>query len=545
MKHILFGSEAESTQHSAPSDLEPNDFKEIQLIDGDRSELEIRERHFLDEARELVARSVPRGKIIDVLRTEFLRERGSLSEWTSVYYPLASSAAATATREAEEATGIKAALEPPTAISSDELFAARATPECFVEELLFADIRLVAAAGATGKTTLMLLELAALAGGAETLYGRNVLRHGPVVYISGEDSREVLVARLREVINDNGMVGKTATILRNFFIADVSGTRSRLTAIVNDTVVTSDGVDQLVHWLRAIKPIAVVIDPLASFSVGEGRTNDAEQGMIEAGRHIRNSVGCCVTLVHHVGKQNARDGAADQYAFRGGSALADGARMVTILGKIDNAQWLKATGTELAECDDGIRLAVAKSTYVRKPEDIFIRRNGYRFGLVARLPKPIPLSDDAQDAEVLNFIRAAFTRATASGQQRDYPSQNRVLDASELKGMSRTALKQSLSRLSSAGKVERRPIPNRFGRGGAREYLHPVDAYATAPPAHQCEPMRLGAVAIDAPDIGDPFSERIGSAAIAAAAPSGRRCADQQSITNGASNHQSWTGGAA
>jgi RecA-family ATPase len=46
-------------------------------------------------------------------------------------------------------------------------------------------------------------------------------------------------------------------------------------------------------------------------------------------------LGCCVRLICHVSKEAARSGALDQYASRGGSALADGARMVAVLRSWD------------------------------------------------------------------------------------------------------------------------------------------------------------------------------------------------------------------
>ncbi len=370
-------------------------------------------------------------------------------------------------------------------------------------------------------------------------YGQRILRHGPVVYFSGEDSREVIVARLREVIGANGMLGRMATILRRFHVADVSGTSFRLSAIINDAVVASDEVDRLVGWLQAIEPVAIVIDPLASFSVGEGRTNDAEQAIIGVARRIRNALGCCVTVVHHTGKQNARDGAVDQYAFRGGSALADGARMVGILSKLDGPQWLKATGAELAEHEDGIRLAIAKSTYVRKPEDVFLRRSGYRFE-TAQLYGPIPNAEEIRESMVLDVLRSEVDAGR-------FPTQNFLIGKERklvLRTMSSATIRSVIECLSYKGLVERRPIPNRTGRGGAREYLHPVAAHAAAPVTGQSDPAFPAAASIGAPAFGDSLRERIGSAAIAAAAPSGRWCANRQSITNGASNHQSQMGGA-
>lgn len=528
------GSGVNPTHEPDPETLGFDDFIEVHLDEGELPELEILRRQFLDEARELAARGGRRDQILEVLRIGFFQERGRPEDWARSYYRLAVEAVAAATREAEDALGIKPDVAAPTAITLDELRSARTAPECFVEDLLFADVRLVAAAGGTGKTTLMLLELAALAGGAETLYGHRVLRHGPVVYFSGEDSREVIVARLREVIGANGMLGQVATILRRFYVADVSGTSFRLSAIVNDTVVASDEVDRLVGWLQAIEPVAIVIDPLASFSVGEGRTNDSEQAIIGVARRIRNALGCCVSVVHHVGKQNARDGAVDQYAFRGGSALADGARMVGILSKLDGPQWSKATGTELAEYEDGIRLAIAKSTYVRRPQDVFLRRSGYHFA-VAQLGGALPNAEQIRESMVLGVLQ----RELNAGK---FPTQNLLTGdgrASLLPTLSKAAIRDTIESLTYKGQIERRPIPNRSGRGGARDYLHPIPALALATPEHQSEPAPPNTSSFDAPGFGDPLRQQNGSAAIAAAALSDRWCADQQSNTIGAPNHQS------
>lgn len=512
----------------------PTEFIELRLDKDDLPDLEIWKRHFRDDARQLAANGADRRKIFELLKNDFHRTTRSPQDWIRKYYSVAADAVEVALRERAEATGVKPNFEAPTAISFDELQAARKAPECFVEDLIFADARVIAAAGGTGKSTLTLLELATLAGGAETLYGRPVLRHGPVVFISGEDSREVIAARLREITADNGMLGKIATIIQRFFVADVSGSAFRLTTITNDIVVASDDVNRLIDSLQAIKPIAVVIDPLASFTVGEARTNDAEQAIIGVARQIRNALGCCVTLVHHVGKQNSREGAVDQYAFRGGSALADGARMVKILTRLDAAQWLKATGTDLAEDDQGIRLTVAKSTYVQKQDDIFLRRKGYHFEVV-RLCGPTLAPEEIKESLVLELLR----KEVAEGR---FPTQNLLIGKGRtplLPTMSKPAIRDTIENLTYKGLIERRPIPNRTGRGGARDYLHPIPARAVTPPAHQSEHARPFTPGFGAPGFGGPLRERIGSAAIAAAAPSDRWCADQQSITIGALNHQS------
>ena len=123
----------------------------------------------------------------------------------------------------------------------------------------------------------------------------------------------------------------------------------------------------------------MVIDPAISFGIGEARVNDAEQGPIDAARRIRNALNCCVRYVHHSGKANAREKAADQYAGRGGSAMADGARMVAVLQPLSPDEWLKARASPLMDGESGMVLALPKLSYCPPQPDTLIRRKGYLF----------------------------------------------------------------------------------------------------------------------------------------------------------------------
>jgi RecA-family ATPase len=492
--------------------LSPTEFVDLCAEDDQR----ITEREFLDDARELAAKGLGKAKIVEALRSESLRSGGSVERLVAGQYRAAVNAAAQAIREVTEALGGRHEIEEPSALTVDEMRAARLSPECLVDGHLYCDVRIVAGAGGSGKSTLLLHEAACLAGGAPTLWGREIHRHGPVVYLTGEDSRETIAARLRCVIEDGGMLFSARRIAAHIFVADVSGAGFRLTAVANDAVVASDEVDLVITWLQAIRPVMVLIDPLASFSVGEARVNDSEQALIEAARRIRNACSCNVTLVHHVGKANAREKAVDQYAFRGGSALADGARMVNILTLLTPEEWLKATGIKLGEDEDGLRLALAKSTYKRRQPDLFIRRRGWVFQHLDP-SQPVVNAEELRQASVLDVLRAEVgagrfpTLRTTEGM---------------VPGLSRAAVRAAIDRLVYEGLVERAPIPRKSGRGGAREYLSP--RAAAAPPS-------LG---IAAPVFGVPLRERHGSAANAAAAPTDRWCADEERRTNGAPTHQ-------
>ena len=86
----------------------------------------------------------------------------------------------------------------PEAISLDEWNNSRSTPDCIVQDYLFADVAVFIAAGGMGKTTLKLFEAIHVALGL-LLYGLIIHKPGAVLIITAEDSREMLVARLREI----------------------------------------------------------------------------------------------------------------------------------------------------------------------------------------------------------------------------------------------------------------------------------------------------------------------------------------------------------
>lgn len=161
--------------------------------------------------------------------------------------------------------------------------------------------------------------------------------------------------------------------------------------------------------LEAWGPDWIIFDPLvSSFGVGESRVNDAEQGLIEAFRILRNRLNCCVEGIHHSGKANAREKSLDQYAGRGGSALSDGCRMVAVMQPLTPAEWYAATGTKLDAGESGIVMALPKLSYSKPQEPIFIRRTGYCFQKEAVMKRSPEQRADAITEQVMQFIRHEF-----------------------------------------------------------------------------------------------------------------------------------------
>ena len=357
-------------------------------------------------------------------------------------------------------------LEP---LTLAEVQSAQLNPRVVLPYLLYADVRTRIAAGGVGKTTLALYEAVCLALGRE-LWGRAPERPMRTALVTREDARETLAARLREVMKalqlDPEAVG---TVLANVLIMDLSAVSYRLSAVVGDVVLPhADNLEWLIKQLRGFRPDWLIMDPLVSFGVGEQRVNDAEQGLIEAMRILKKEFNCCVEGIHHSGKANAREKTLDQYSGRGGSALADGARMVCVLAPLTPKEWTEATGEALDAAESGMVMALPKMSYCRPQAELYIKRRGYAFVQVPALAAPAPGDVHRQiEATVYNALREAWLKnapLTAQELKADY----KALFYGQLK---RDEVTDAVARLRRDGRVVQRDTR---GGKGARAVLEPI-----------------------------------------------------------------------
>lgn len=353
-------------------------------------------------------------------------------------------------------------------ITIEELRQARLTPRVILDHMLYADVRTRIAAGGTGKTTVAMFEAVTLALGRE-LWGRIPERPVRTAIVTREDGRQILVARLREIAYAMQLgAGELDQVLENVLILDLSSVPFRLSRMVEDVVYPhSENLDQLTASLQAWAPDWIIFDPLVSFGVGESRVNDAEQGLVEAFRILRNRLDCCVEGIHHSGKANARDKNLDQYAGRGGSALSDGCRMVAVMQPLTPEEWLKETGTKLEPGDSGIVMALPKLSYAKPQDSIFIRRTGYRFTMEAPTRRTPEQRTEAQVEQVLQFIKHEFD------QGRRYSNTDLENSVNKL-SMSRNELRAAATALKVSGRVIYHLV-----NGKAGSYYEPVTLAAT------------------------------------------------------------------
>lgn len=354
-------------------------------------------------------------------------------------------------------------------ISEGEWWEARSTQPSVVDQWFYEDVGCFIAPGGTGKTTLLLFQVIHIVLG-RPLFGYEVTAPGPVVVITAEDSRETLVARLRQMCIEMQLTEEEIREVReDIIITDVSGKGIKLTTVEKDVVMPSKSLDKLIVEIGVLCPSLLIIDPMVSFGIGESRVNDSEQGLIDAARRIRNAVHCAVIYVHHTGKENARNRTTDQYSGRGGSALSDGARMIHVLQRLDPEDWTKATGDLLQESESGFILARPKMTWCRPQPDIYLKRRSYTFHRhdhIAETDGAQRVNQIAED-KVWKFIADEWQ----AGRRH---TQNTVQDARVLP---QQATRKTVARLLAQGRLSKEDAGG--GRGGAHHFLRPCEVQKT------------------------------------------------------------------
>jgi len=351
-------------------------------------------------------------------------------------------------------------------ITDEEWSAARSFQPPIIDRWFYEDVGCFIAPGGTGKTTLLLFQAIHLVLGLD-LFGHEVMSPGPVVILTAEDTRETLVARLRQMCAQLHLTGdQIRTVREDIIITDVSGKGIKLTAVEKDIVLPSRQLDQLIVNIGVLCPSLVIVDPMVSFGVGESRVNDAEQGMIEAARRIRNAAKCGVLYSHHTGKANARERTLDQYSGRGGSALADGSRMVHVMSRLEPEEWTEATGHQLEEDDTGFVLARPKMTWCPPQPQIYIRRHRYVFHLHDHIGETAGAQriNQIADDKLWQFLREELAKGVKH-------TQNSLEDA---KVLPQAATRQAVKRLLKDGRISQEDLGT-GGRGGARHYLRPIE----------------------------------------------------------------------
>lgn len=348
-------------------------------------------------------------------------------------------------------------------ISNVEMQQARIAPTCIVEDYLYADVGVLSAPGGTGKTTLCLHEDVNIALG-RFVWGMPVRKPGWTLIITAEDQRELLVARLKRIMDAMQLTSaeydKARAAIR---VWDVTGEMRKLTVVHQGNIVMTALADLIVERFKDNPPVQVRFDPVVSFGASESMVNDNEQAIVECCRRICNGLGCCVRLVGHTGQEAARAKNTDQYTGRGGSALPDGCRMVHVL-QAAHGDKFKALGAPPESLDvplDAQVLVLARpknSHGLPQTRAIWIVRHGYSYSYALDEDRSDP-SVEVRADQIARFIQSEC------GQGRHYTINSLAELGADKTGMPRARVKQAVAELEVSGRLIRQKL-NTPGRGG-------------------------------------------------------------------------------
>jgi RecA-family ATPase len=364
---------------------------------------------------------------------------------------------------------------PPTreelAATDEEMHAANLAPRCIVEQYLFADVAQIVSPGGTGKTTLLLYEAACIALGRK-VWGLEVKSRGWTLFCTKEDQREIMLARLREIMNAMDLnADERRRVREGVIVLDVTGTDRKLTRVTDGNIIMTTTADDIIEAYRDDPPAVVIFDPLVSFGASEAMVNDNEQGLVDTARRIVKGLGCCVRYVHHTGKANARAASTDQYSGRGGTALPDGSRMTAVLEAWDRKE-IPPQGCTPGTTSSVVKLHRHKLSYAPPNlPTIWIQRDGYEFEHFLELKTTPEQQAAAQQDQLERFLESRVKDG-------EYHTTRTLDDTYKSIQMSRGDGRAALAILKAQGRVLDVPLPKDKRQGRKQTFCCPVELAA-------------------------------------------------------------------
>lgn len=236
-------------------------------------------------------------------------------------------------------------------------------------------VTLLTAEGGIGKSHLI-LGLAAHVACGRTFLDASV-EMGRAAYIALEDSPDVVRRRLyflHKALRERHGSEVTREIQSNLVVASMVGRQLHVVTQVHGTVMQTEGLDALVEACYGCD--CVIIDPLARLHGIDENSNSAATSLLNACERVARETGAAVVLVHHVGKQAARDNDRGAHSARGASAISDAARSVLRLVRAEERD-VKGFVVDPQKLASGHYLVLvhAKSNYAVRAENLWLERD--------------------------------------------------------------------------------------------------------------------------------------------------------------------------
>lgn len=375
-------------------------------------------------------------------------------------------------------------------VQVDALLAPATDPPDVVEGLYPVDAGTLNGPGEQGKTTLALYEGVHIML-ARPLYGHPIARAGAFAIVSAEDDRPTIEGRLGSICRALGLSDREVQLVaNNCFIEDVSTRPARLVENLYGAPVRTTFADELIAKYRDAGLSFLHLDPLSLLGAPESLGNDGAAETLRTMRHLSRELRCCVRGAHHVSKEVSRNATIDQYAGRGGSALADNGRFNMQLvrlherkftvGKIPYRCPPAVTDLDI-EAERVLLLAVHKHSYRKKrPAPIVLVRDGFRYDWHDALRADA--KGNAEEAQKRLDVVAAAILAFIRAEAKKIPPQRHTANSLEAararipESPGRNELRDALVQLLNARRLHDVPRPPGEVRGAAKTYLSPEPA---------------------------------------------------------------------
>lgn len=228
---------------------------------------------------------------------------------------------------------------------------------------------------------------------------------GSTIIITKEDSRADYRRKLAALRVTLGAEFDAHKVAESVLLLDIVGDPSMLVASSHGGTASVN--EKLVElWADAISATGTDADLIVLETASRLTPSEDNTGMsalVSACELLGRLTHSSVILVHHTGKENARNGVADSYTGRGGSSLADNARAVMVLTAYPKDQKARdRLGVALPDeaADSALVLSVPKLNGAPPPPPLVIEKVSTPWALTLR----------AFDREAMSRAEAAAHR---------------------------------------------------------------------------------------------------------------------------------------
>jgi RecA-family ATPase len=355
-------------------------------------------------------------------------------------------------------------------------------PPVIVAGYLPEDCGSQSAQGGTGKTTLDLYETVHIILGT-SLWGREVVKPGNVLFVTAEDSRGQTSYRLNCICTAMGLSAAERDRVRlGFFCEDLSDKPgARLLAMVKGEVTVTTLPAEIIERYHNRNVSYVHLDPTSLLGPGEASGNEGMTELMRVGRMMSRGLLAGVRNIHHVSQHVARAGIQDQYAGRGGTAFADNGRFSHQLVTVTKRKYtfngvnylLPAEATDEAmRRGHVLAILIHKVSYMERPSDpIFIRREGFHYeqlqaNVVGEAPGAVDVDADAKTVQkVVDYLNQKL----ADGLH--YSTSKFSDDHCKPLGLQRVDLRRILDEGLQTGIFEEVPLPKNECKGQRKIFI--------------------------------------------------------------------------